>query len=112
MTPRDPADTVRDNRASHRFELTVGAHTAFLQYRLTPGEMALIHTEVPPSLRGRGVGNVLAQAALEAAGHGGLRVRALCPFVQAYVRKHPKFQRLVAEDPKAPVRPEELDRPD
>jgi hypothetical protein len=59
------------------------------------GVLALIHTEVPPSLRGRGLGNVLAKAAIEAAGRDRLRVRALCPFVQAYVRRHPEFESLL-----------------
>jgi predicted GNAT family acetyltransferase len=80
----NPAETVRDNRFSRRFEASVDGHTAFLQYKLEPGEITLVHTEVPPSLRGRGWGN-------------GLRVRALCPFVQAYVRKHPEFRPLLSE---------------
>jgi len=44
---------------------------------------------VPQPFRGRGLATALAKAALEAARAEGLRVIAQCPFVRAYLRKHP-----------------------
>jgi uncharacterized protein len=87
--------TVRDNAAQHRFELTVDGHTAFLYYRLEPGAITLVHTEVPPALGGRGVGSTLVRGALEAIRAKGLKVTATCPFVAAYMGKHPEFNDLV-----------------
>jgi predicted GNAT family acetyltransferase len=48
-----------------------------------------VHTEVPEELRGRRVGDTLVKAALEAGRAAGLRIVAVCPFVRAYLRKHP-----------------------
>jgi hypothetical protein len=46
----------------------------------------LIHTEVPPALRGRHLGDTLVKAALEAGRAAGLRIVVVCPFVRAYLR--------------------------
>jgi predicted GNAT family acetyltransferase len=83
------AGEVRDNREQDQFEITVEGVTAFLAYERTPDSLVLIHTEVPPSLRGHHLGDRLVQAALQAARAEGLRIVPLCPFVKAYLRKHP-----------------------
>ena len=88
--------TVRDNAARKRFELETDGHTAYLYYRLEPGMITLVHTEVPPALGGRGVGSTLVRGALEAIRARGLKVVVTCPFVAAYMRKHPEFNDLVA----------------
>jgi hypothetical protein len=88
--------SVRDNAAQHRFELETDGHTASLYYRLEPGVITLVHTEVPPALGGRGVGSTLARGTLDAIRAQGLKVIAKCPFVAAYMGKHPEFNDLVA----------------
>jgi predicted GNAT family acetyltransferase len=44
---------------------------------------------VPSALRGQHVGDALVEAAFEAARSAGLAIVAVCPFVKAYMRKHP-----------------------
>jgi predicted GNAT family acetyltransferase len=80
---------VTDNRALTRFELSLNGGTAFLLYERTHTALTLIHTEVPPELRGRHAGAALVSAALQVARSEGLQIIALCPFVRAYLRKHP-----------------------
>jgi predicted GNAT family acetyltransferase len=63
--------------------------TAFLLYKRTDDALTLIHTEVPLAFRGRRFGESLVKAALEAGRSAGLRIIAVCPFVRAYMRKHP-----------------------
>jgi len=86
---------VRDNAAERRFELDVDGHTALLYYRLEPGVITLMHTEVPPELGGRGVGSTLVRGTLEAIRARGLKVVVTCPFVGSYMGKHPEFNDLV-----------------
>jgi uncharacterized protein len=81
------AGSIVDNRAQNQFELTVDGQTAFLAYERRANTLTLIHTEVPPSLRGRHVGEALVDAALEAAHTDGLRIVAVCPFARAYLRR-------------------------
>ena len=56
---------VTRNADRHRFEATVDGHTSVLTYREAAGQVTLIHTEVPPELRGRGIADALARAALD-----------------------------------------------
>ena len=49
----------------------------------------LQHTEVPPSGKGRGIGDALVRAALGYARDQGLRVVATCPYVQTWLKRHP-----------------------
>ena len=86
---------VRNNAALNRFELTVDGHTAVAYYRPSPGLLTFTHTEVPPELGGRGVGSTLIRGALELARAQGLKVASRCPFVSAYLGKHPEFNDLL-----------------
>jgi uncharacterized protein len=91
---------VTRNDARHRFETTADGYTAVLVYREGDGQVTLIHTEVPPELRGRGIADALARAALDDARRRQLLVRPLCPFVQAFMKRHPAYADLAA--PPAP----------
>ncbi len=87
--------SVIDNAAKHRFELHAGGDVAFLNYNLWPNAMELVHTEVPKAMEGRGIGGKLASAALESARARGLKVKATCPFVTSYVKRHPEYADLI-----------------
>ena len=89
------ADTVRDNPALHRYEMDVDGETASLHYKLSPGVIDLVHTEVPKALGGRGVGSTLARAVLDDVRRRGLKVIATCPFVRGFFEKHPEYNDLV-----------------
>ena len=89
---------VRDNPDERRYELLVdGELVGELVYRLR-GESAitLLHTEVSPSVEGRGLGGRLVAAALDDIRARGLRVVPVCPFVRAYLRRHPESADLVS----------------
>ena len=79
---------VSDNAAQSRFELTVEGHTAYLGYDRSHDTLTLVHTEVPPEIRGRHLGDRLVDAALQAGRSAGLRIVIVCPFARAYVRRH------------------------
>jgi predicted GNAT family acetyltransferase len=61
--------------------------------------VAFLHTEVDRTLQRRGLGSALVAGALDDARVRGLRVVPLCPFVEAYIRRHPGYAELVADDP-------------
>jgi uncharacterized protein len=80
---------VRDDREASRFEAVVDGQVAFLEYTRRPNAIVFVHTEVPESLRGRGIATRLVQGALESARSEGLPVVVRCPFVRDYLQKHP-----------------------
>lgn len=92
--PRPSAVTDHPDRT--RFELEVDGQTAILTYRREGDRLHLLHTEVPPGEQGRGVGGALVQGALERARDAGLTVVPVCPFVHAWLQRHPEFQSLAA----------------
>jgi uncharacterized protein len=84
-----------DNKAHHRFELEVEGHVAKSFYTIADGVITFVHTEVPPQLGGKGVGSRLIKGALGQARGRGLKVIAECPFVKAYIEKHPEYADLL-----------------
>ena len=83
---------VHDNLELQRFEVQVGGVLAVAEYRRTARTITFTHTEVPRELRGRGLGSHLVGVALERARAEGLRVVPRCPFVAAYLRRHPHLR--------------------
>jgi predicted GNAT family acetyltransferase len=84
-----------DNHAQHQFELKVDGHLATAHYEIDGNVIRFMHTEVPPELGGRGVGSQLVQGALDQVRAAGLKVIAECPFVKAWIGKHPAYQDLL-----------------
>jgi uncharacterized protein len=87
---------VVNNRAHHRYELTVDGHLAATYYEVADNIISFIHTEVPPELGGKGIGSKLVKGALDQVRADGLKVIAQCPFVKAYIDKHPDYANLLA----------------
>jgi predicted GNAT family acetyltransferase len=78
-----------------------GTLAGFLQYRRRPELIALVHTEVPSAFEGQGVGGALARFALEDARATGTAVLPFCPFVNAYIQRHPEYTNLVPDNLRA-----------
>lgn len=87
---------VRDNKDEQRFELVEQGHLAFAQYRIEGDVITFTHTIVPAALQGMGVGSRLIAGALADVRSRGLKVRAQCTFVAAYIARHPEWQDLRA----------------
>jgi len=87
--------SVRDNEDASRYEITVDGETAFLEYGRRKNSIALVNTDVPEALGGRGLGGILARYALDTARAEANRVVVQCPFVQAWLRRHPDYADIV-----------------
>ena len=88
--------TIEHDAKAGRFFTQVDGHLCLCDYRLREGVMAITHTEVAPELEGQGIAAELVRAALAHAREQGLKVRPLCSYVQAYMRRHPEVQSLLA----------------
>ena len=93
MTTNDTPITL--NEAKHRFELTVDGQEAYVRFERFPGGIAYTHTIVPDALSGRGIASRLARHVLDYAAEQKLSVRPDCPYIRAYIEKHPEYQPLV-----------------
>jgi predicted GNAT family acetyltransferase len=89
--------SVLNNEALRRFEAHLdGRRLGIAEYRLEPGRVIFVHTEVDPSVQRRGVGHRLAERALNDARESGLRVVAECSFIANFIDEHPEFHDLVS----------------
>jgi predicted GNAT family acetyltransferase len=88
---------VRDNPEKRQFEAYVDGRLAgFSAYELTDGGITILHTEVDDAFEGQGVGSALARRVLDLiSADGELKVKVLCPFVNAWLRRHLDHQELI-----------------
>ena len=88
---------VQDNPAAHRYELDLdGEVVGTLSYRTTGEVVKLIHTEIAPRWEGHGLGERLVAGVLDDVRARGFHIVVLCPFVAAFLRRHPEYEDLVA----------------
>ncbi len=88
-------DAVQNNPARKRYQLEVEGHIAATYYELSDRVITFVHTEVPPELGGKGIGSKLIKGALDQVRAAGLKVVPRCPFVKAYIEKHPDYADLL-----------------
>jgi predicted GNAT family acetyltransferase len=87
---------VENDTEHHRFVVRLPEGEGELVYeQLAPHTLELVHTEVDPKLRGHGVAEAIAEAAVAHARDHGMRIVATCPYVQRWLEKHPEHNDLV-----------------
>ncbi len=80
---------------SGRFEIEQDGRIAYLEYEISGGVLTLVHTEVPPELRKKGLASELAKTAFDWAREHHMKVDVVCPSVAAYIERHPEYADLV-----------------
>jgi predicted GNAT family acetyltransferase len=93
----DPAVVNEEER--HRYEITADGQVAgFADYRLRPdGTVIFTHTQIEPAFDGRGLGSVLARAALDDVRRRQVKLVPRCPFIAGYIERHPEYRDLVVD---------------
>jgi hypothetical protein len=100
-SPGDDGLRIADEPGRQRYEARFGDDVVgFIEYRSVRGRRILIHTEVDPAVEGRGVGTRLVSWALDDIRAHGLSVTVKCPFVAAFLERHPERRDLLVETPR------------
>ena len=98
MSESAPQPIVLHNEEAQRFEVGVGEHMARINYvMLGPKTIIFTHTVVPFSLKGQGIGGLMARHVLDYARENEMTVIPQCPFVRAYIERHTEYQDLVQQ---------------
>jgi uncharacterized protein len=88
---------VVDHPQLSRYEIRVDGEVAgFVRYLRRPDHLDLVHTEIASRFEGRGLARRLVAGVLDDVRANGGRIVASCPYVAAYLRKHPEQADLVA----------------
>ena len=93
MPPR--RDVTNDEDALEYRIAVDGEPVGLIRYTRDGDVITMLHTEIEPRHEGEGVGSELVQRALDDVRARGQHVRPLCPFVAAYIRRHPEYDDLV-----------------
>ena len=90
--PDSDTTKVADAPERERYEIVVdGALAGFAEYRLKPDRIMFVHTEIDDAYAGKGLAVVLVRSALDDASARGLRVVPHCPYVKAWIDRHPDY---------------------
>ena len=84
------------NPAQKRFEMQIGDQIAMVKYILGSKEIIFTHTEVPEAFEGHGLASKMAKVAVEYAKARGLRIRPMCPYMSAWIKRHPEYHSITA----------------
>ncbi len=97
MKPEYEPLPLYNNENLRQFELVVEGYKAKITYELQRDRMSLLHTEVPPVLEGRGVGEAIVEKTLHYLEENKLKLVPWCPYVKVFLKRHPEWKRILAQ---------------
>ena len=83
------------NKDMGRYEFHIDGMIAEAEYRQIEDVMVITHVSVPHPLEGKGIASQLVRKVLEDIKRQGLKVKPVCPFVVAYIKRHPEWEEIV-----------------
>ena len=83
------------NYEANRVEARIDGYLCLIDFVPAGRVIVYTHTEVPDVLSGNGIAGLMVKAALNHAKESRLRIIPQCPYVSAYLRRHPEYQRQV-----------------
>ncbi|MFK8300855.1 GNAT family N-acetyltransferase [Capnocytophaga canimorsus] len=89
------------NDEKNRFELENNGRLAFIEFEERDHFIALTHTEAAAELAGTGTAVALVEKTLHYIEESGKQLMPYCPYVFAFIKKHPEWKRIVS--PKFPA---------
>jgi uncharacterized protein len=88
-----------NNEAEQQLEFQLqSGEKAFVTYRYWGKIIVLMHTEVPQSEEGKGLGSELARQTFEWIRAQKLMAKVFCPFLVVYLKRHPEFLDVVTTE--------------
>lgn len=87
---------LQKNTEKSRYEVLIdGAVVGFAEYKELSGSVLMPHTQIDTPHAGEGLGDQLAHFALEDIKAEARHVIPMCPFIAAYIHRHPEYVNLV-----------------
>lgn len=84
---------VRHDPNEKKYYATIDGREGRVDYTETgDGTRLFNHTFVDPELRGQGVAAAIVRHALDETRREGHRYVATCPYVQAFIKRHPEYE--------------------
>ncbi|MDR6968098.1 putative GNAT family acetyltransferase [Flavobacterium arsenatis] len=84
------------NENKKRFEIDINGKYAFINYGEFGNQIALVHTETDSELAGEGAASAVVEKTLQYLEANAISLLPFCPYVFAYIKKHPEWKRIVS----------------
>lgn len=86
------------NASAQRYEIRVGDELAGFTVAEPQenGSVLFPHTEIADAFEGQGMASKLVRGAFDDIRERGLRIKVTCPYIRAWLPKHPEYEDLVA----------------
>ena len=97
MKPQFETIPLVKNENKRRFEIQLNGYYSFTNYGEFGSQIALVHTETAPELEGQGVASALVEKTLNYLEEHHIKLLPFCPFVFAYIKRHPDWKRIVSK---------------
>lgn len=95
MRPEFETIPLHKNEEKKRYEIEINGHFAFINFGENGSQIALVHTETEPELAGKGAATAVVEKTLQSIEESGKKLLPFCPYVFAYIKKHPEWKRIV-----------------
>lgn len=86
---------ITDNVALSRYELVDAGHVVYADYSIEGDILNIRYVFAPESLRGTGVAGRLMEGVADAARAQNLKIRPICGYAAAWLRKHKEYKDLI-----------------
>lgn len=95
----EPSIEIQNDPSESAYVVYVdGAPAARAEYMMREGRTVFVHTEVDEEHKGLGLAGKLVRFALDDVRAKGELLVPICPFVSAYIQRHPEYDDLVDRD--------------
>lgn len=85
------------NEEKRRFEIEIDGKYVFTNYGEFGSQIALVHTEADDDLKGQGAASALIEKTLNYLEENNNELLPFCPFVFAYIKRHPDWKRIISK---------------
>jgi len=95
MKNKENSHTLIDNIEQNQYEFRIETFVPRIEYIKAKNNIYLTHTEVPRELENKGIGSSMVRQVFSVIEQEDLTLIPLCPFVAMYIKRHPKWKKLV-----------------
>ncbi len=86
---------IEHQKELNRYILKVNGGIAKIEYIIKDDKMYLVHSEVPESLRGQGIGKILVNKTFEKLTAEGYKAVAVCSYIKAIAQRSEKWNQII-----------------
>ena len=88
---------VINNVIDQQFEMEVDGEKAFIDYEMKGDKIQLNYTQVPKSMKGKGIGSKLADQTFELIEGMDLKIIVECKFIHSWLKKNPEKKEITVD---------------